>query len=301
MGNEIGESAAMGNDAISIDECPMAPHKETKKFKAKAPKVKSVPELRSNMKKGVSTQTWEDNGTEVVEGTNETAERPLPTVSGDEPPIQIGDRGYPLSIAAHHLIPGKDSLPESNIKKFVWATYNVIKNDIGYDVDGAENGVWLPTHQALSAGLGKAKTIVIQDDTHPEPTGPGMSYRQLSKRAKAPKENELELSTTKFIPTYTQLAMKELDAQFHDSHKPYSLKVIDRLDKYAVALNDKVGYCDECSKKGEPFSPPHGLVFILNSVSQYYQGKLKGPPTSWDREIYTSDWSLHYMSTSVID
>lgn len=300
MGAELKEGAAAGGGQEAKEKCPMAPHKEPKKFKAKAPKVKSVAELRRNMKSGTSTQAWVDKGSRVDKGTNETSERPQPSISGDKPAIRIDDRGYPLSVAAHHLIPGKASLPDSDVNKYVWKKHGEIENDIGYDVDGAENGVWLPTHQSLSRGLGKAKTIIIHDESNPAPTQPGLSYTELSKRAKAG-NHDPQAFTTKFIPLYTQLAMKKLNAQFHDSHSVYSMHVKKSLGTLAVSMNNRIGFCDECTKKGKPYKPPFGLVFRLNNMSQYYQGKLTGARSGWMKTIYTSDWSLYYMNNSLVD
>jgi len=293
------KAAAGGGDEAEAN-CPMAPHKKPKEFTAKAPKVKEVAELRRNMKAGTSTQAWVEKGDEVDKGTNKTSENPEPTFPGDKPPIQIEDRGYPLSVAAHHLIPGKESLPVSAIKRYVWAKHGEIENDIGYDVDGAENGIWLPTHQALSRGAGKAQTIIIHEEENPLETKPGLSYRKLSRRAKS-KRSDPEAFTTKFIPLYTQQAMKKMERQFHDSHSVYSRHVKKRLGKLAVKLDNRIGFCDECKTKGKPYPPPFRLVFKLNNISDYYQGKLKGPPSMWDKTVYTSYWALHYMDNPVID
>ena len=36
-------------------------------------------------------------------------------------PIVMGGKELPLSIAAHHVIPGKASLPKSELAKYIWA------------------------------------------------------------------------------------------------------------------------------------------------------------------------------------
>ena len=95
--------------------------------------------------------------------------------------------------------------------------------------------------------------------------------------------------------------MKKMGGQFHDSHSVYNTKVKKRLQKLAVDLNNRVGFCDECKEKGKPYPPPFDLVFKLNNISNYYRGKLDGAPSSWDRGIFTSNWAVYYIDNPVID
>ena len=143
---QLGEAVAVVAFSSSDEKCPMEPHKKAKTLTGKAPGVKSVPELRKSMGEGKSTRQWKQNGIDFEKAEHFDAEKKLPP-EYNEQPITIAEVKYPLSIAAHHLIPGKASLPQSTIKKYIWKSEGLIDGDIGYDVDGAENGKWLPTHQ----------------------------------------------------------------------------------------------------------------------------------------------------------
>jgi len=71
---------------------------------------------------------------------------------------------YPLQYAPHHLVPGNESLKGNPLVAFLGAdsvithfkdgVTSVIKDgkSIGYDVNRAENGVWLPSPYAISMG-----------------------------------------------------------------------------------------------------------------------------------------------------
>jgi hypothetical protein len=69
----------------------------------------------------------------------------------------VGDQEFPFVVAAHHLIPGNASLGESRLKKLMTKSSAAriagkarrIKNHIGYNVNGAHNGAWLPGNYAI--------------------------------------------------------------------------------------------------------------------------------------------------------
>lgn len=288
---QLGEAVAKIAFSSSTEKCPMEPHEKAKTLTGKAPEVKSVPELRKAMKDGKSTRQWKQNGDDFEKAEHFDAEK-VPQPEYDEKPIKIAGVKYPLSIAAHHLIPGKASLPVSMIKKYVWKSEGgVIDGDIGYDVDGAENGKWLPTHQTMSSKLGESQAIVIEDDTDPSKTI-GMSWAELSDRAKE-KEGNQQTYTELFLPRYTQQAMKLLNCQFHDSHSDYSTWVKVQLDKISVSIDVKSGLCDKC-KKNAIKTPPYSLVYRLNGLSRTCAGLLSGSPKNTWLRIYTSEFAAMY-------
>jgi len=278
-------------------ECPMAPHTKKEGFTGKAAKEKDVAKLRSSMEKGRSTRQWlqdESDSEKFTKDDNfDASKKPEPKF--DKDPIEILGETYPLSIAAHHLIPGKASLPVSELKKYLWKG-SVVDSDVGYDVDGAENGKWLPTHQTMSSKLGKSQAIVIEDEVKPSSTV-GMSWGALSDRAKEHAGNAVTYSQL-FLPRYTQQAMDVLNAQFHDAHSDYSTYVTDKLNKLAVRMAVKSGMCDEC-KKVAVKSPPYMLVYWLNSVSSSLDRTLSGKPKKKWSTVYTSKFSCMYQETPI--
>lgn len=294
---QLGEAVAKAAFSSDMSVCPMEPHKKAKTLTGKAKEVKSVPELRRSMIAGKSTRQWRQNGDDFeLAEHHDTQQKPPPEY--DQQPIEIAEVTYPLSISAHHLIPGKASLPVSTVKKYVWKSEGVIDGDIGYDVDGAENGKWLPTHQIMSSRMGDAQTVVIVDDTNPSRTR-GMSWAELSDRAKE-KEGSQQTYTELFLPRYTQQAMKLLNCQFHDGHDDYSRWVKGQLDKISLSIDLKSGFCDKC-KENAIKTPPYLLVYRLNRFSRTCAGLLSGSPTnSWSR-IYTSEFAAMYQRTPLPD
>lgn len=300
---EIGESAALALVRFEDAECPCE-HEKPGKVTGKPKGEKSVAELRRNMKAGTSTRQWVEKGGKYENGESQTDKDPLPgyeVIENGEKvgPIQIGDDRYPLSMAAHHIIPGKDALPKSDIRKFLWEAEGKTEGDVGYDVDGAENGVWLPTHAKLSSALGKSGEIQICDEDNPSQT---LSYADLSQRPPKRKEggewvevDDRSEAPLNFIETYTRQAMKLTGRQFHDSHSAYSGHVTKRLNKMHVKMCHLTKECPECQKaEGEKLPPPYGLVDRLNALSLLLRVKLLGPPASWVPPIFTSHHARGY-------
>lgn len=289
--SQIGEAVAIEAFSESGKTCPMEPHKKKKTLTGKAIEVKSVKDLRKAMKKGMSTRQWKQNGDDFVEAKHFDAEKKTPP-KYDKKPIEIAGKKYPLSIAAHHLIPGLDSLPKSSLKDYIWKSEGVIDGDIGYDVDGAENGKWLATHQIMSSKLGKKQDIVIEDDSNPTRTV-GLSWAELSKKAQEREENS-EKYNDLFAQRYSQQAMALLNSQFHDSHANYSEWVKDKLDNISYAIETFSGMCEECNKNKKK-TPPYSLVYRLNMLSKICDKFLSGPPRNSWRNIYTSRLSRLYI------
>jgi hypothetical protein len=204
----------------------------------------------------------------------------------DDNPIKIGDGSYPLSMAAHHIVPGKDSLPKSKLAKYIWKSEGKIFGDIGYHVDGAENGVWLPTHQSLSSKMSSGDILV--DGTQQKYAAAGKSGKRAEKSS----------GVAGFIRAYTQKAMDLTSAQFHDSHKQYSKKVMEKLDAIQVWILKASGDdCPDCEKAKSPdgkLPPPHLLAFRLNALSKYLRTFLIGPPVMWRAPLFTSRYAEEY-------
>ncbi|WP_437833867.1 AHH domain-containing protein [Sorangium sp. So ce1153] len=295
---EIGETTAFATFADG-DACPMEPHSDSKGFDGKKKGAKSVPQLREAMKTGRSTRMWTQSGENFQKSENKdkNLERPEPD-KGNSPldegkaPISICDQNYPLSIAAHHIIPGEASLPHSGLARFIWEENGLIKSDIGYDVDGSENGIWLPTHQIMSRAMGKAQKIVIHDEED-VPSQKGLSWEELSERAKS--HEDKATYTTLFLRRYTQQAMdfEGVQAQFHDAHSNYNTWVIERLNGIDAYIQSKIDMCEKCKGDGKK-APPYMLVFRLNTLSKTIRQILKAPPSRMWRIVYTSEFARMY-------
>jgi hypothetical protein len=185
-------------------------------------------------------------------------------------------REYALTCAAHHLIPAGASLKKStSLLKWI-KKGKQIKADIGYNVNGLQNGVWLPGNYAMRGIWGSLK------DGEDMPAGAGTDG-PLSEK---PQDN-------KFY--YAVKAMILVGGQFHDAHPKYSEFVLDCLNKIATAMVARKGFCPDCKDLKEPFPPPYKLALLLNGVSKRMKGYLVGGPGGWREDLVTSRFAAGYV------
>ena len=179
--------------------------------------------------------------------------------AGDSPPEL-----KPYIFAAHHLIPGNASFKKSDL--FTSGKYMIQEGNkegnIGYDINAAANGVWLP------GNYGQAD----------------WSMKTESQRS-----------------AYAFKVMERKSRQFHDAHVNYNEFISDVLQKIYDKLNaakdkETVLYCPE-SKDDEtkPKRALKGLVARLNTVSRRMSGFLTGNVSAWRQNIYTSRFAPMYM------
>lgn len=161
--------------------------------------------------------------------------------------IDCPDNGQPTEVlsAAHHCIPGNASLKKAiSLHKFMREDGPLkLANDIGYDVNHENNGVWLPGNYGVRAGKGHY-------------TKKWGGYNEL------------------FKEQYANLAMKAAGAQFHDAHSEYSEKVLDTLRKVAAKLGNPKDKCPICDKKLDKTRPPYGLVGRLDGISAKHRAMI---------------------------
>lgn len=189
---------------------------------------------------------------------------------GASPPRKLrvdGDEKEVIA-AAHHLIPGNAALAKSALfksSKYLWKDGKV-KGNIGYNVNSAANGVWLPGNYAV---------------------------RPWSSRDPA------------FQKKYAQAAMEAYQAQFHDAHRIYSkfvTKVLNKIYDKLEATESIV--CPESKKKSAPRDPQkdpplYDLVARLHTVSGRMRSLLAGPKKNWRQNVYTSRFAQDLMGGSL--
>lgn len=180
----------------------------------------------------------------------------------------IPEGEYGLTVAAHHLIPGDASLAPSKLKQYMTKGESVevntgsgtsnktIRKHIGYNVNGAHNGVWLPGNYYI-----RASTSPV----------PGTTWSELG-------ENPWCLN-------YVAAVTKATGGQFHDAHTQYSAAVEELLNKIALRLSRHE--CDDC-KTGE-INPPFQIKGRLYSLSAFFRSQVRRHPSGWKRPWFTSD------------
>jgi hypothetical protein len=200
---------------------------------------------------------------------------------------------YDLQYAPHHLIPGNASLKGSAVVPFMGdddtiadyvaeGTASKIKEgrSIGYDVNAADNGQWLPSPYALS----------MRNEWPSE-----KDVEVVKKR----KGIDLGPVTEAFKQAYVAAAIEESGAQFHMSHEPYSEKVQEILKAVGARLKllSDGSHCPIAKKskdKDGKFDPPYGLVARLNVLSDNMRRLVTG--SLWRPPLYTDGRTEAYAA-----
>lgn len=279
---QMGEAVALGEIDVDDWECPFS---HDKPGVVENELDTSASKLGTRMKNGTSTRLWDDSSG-TVKPAKITVGKQAATDAIAEPHEvfvaldHLGNSIYArFSVAAHHLIPGEASLPNSSLINYIEGGKSV-SSDIGYGINGRENGIWLPTHHALSQNM---PVLPFATEKH--------AYAELT-----PEGNEMVGS---FTHTYTQAVMVHANCQFHDDHTTatdYSNFVIKVLNKIqsnlATIKNYNCSKCQQAKSGGGKLPPPHRLVHRLNAVSGRLAGFLVGAPLGWRPPVYTSKHAM---------
>lgn len=282
---ELAEPIAIGVVNEWRGKCPF-PHKKSEKVENDL--TKDSKKLGTALDKGYSTRLWIVEGDEYKPKKQQVlkVKYPRTEIFTGRPPnkhqakvefLDDGDEYAPYSGAAHHLIPTYASFKKATrLMKYV-KQGSIISGDIGYDVNGAQNGIWLPTSTAFGRML-KAKLITVQGKKA------GTSFSRLS-----PDTKQL----------YKEAVMKKTSRQFHDAHPAYSqfvLGILRKLTLHMTNLQVKLDCkkCEEIKNNDKKVKPPYGLVDRLNSVGGRLRGKLTGGARGWRAPIFTSTSAKDY-------
>jgi hypothetical protein len=227
-------------------------------------------------------------------------------VAGRLVELESGPLDYPLTCAAHHLIPAQESLKGHSILNFMCqkeqdqdflsgknkatapVAGSLVWGSVGYNVNGSENGVWLPGNYAVGGGKGaveiwkskptdkrttystreatenwiRALDLAEQswtpnaDPNENEGPQPGESLADALMKANM---REYSLAGTNFDIkatnpkwAYVLAAMTTARGQFHDRHGYYSGEVKQYLTKvfnvYDQKYKDAKSATSKCKK-----------------------------------------------------
>lgn len=231
-----------------------------------------------------------------------------------------GMHRYPVTCAAHHLIPAQESLKRADtllkymIKEGAPEKVNdgtkkgICYADVGYDVNGSQNCIFLPgSYGVSSVGTGQwtsAPSVLgedWEDDSHNDNENVAKP-----KKCSSPKltgdRHQVHPENRKWL--YVKEVVKLAPGQFHDRHPDYSNEVLKVLDKIGGEYDDRLKKiqmktgCKKCQErfkklKDNGIPTPFVLVDRLNGVSKRLSTYLNG--RRWNLKMYTSKWGLAYM------
>jgi hypothetical protein len=188
---EMGELIAVELVADTIDQCPFDHSTE-------------APEDIENDLVGVGTTLGQKmtDGEGTRTGQTGLGKDPQPrdapghSLHNQEKPIWLPEYDpelFPLTCAAHHLIPAQASLRDSKLVK--WLVHGSVSSqtksgkgqgklshNVGYDVNGSQNGIWLPGPYALSTDAVKVAMAKAQKGAGPK----GKAQKAKERLATAP-------------------------------------------------------------------------------------------------------------------
>ena len=181
----------------------------------------------------------------------------------------IATGAYGFTLAAHHLIPGDASLAPSKLKPLMTEGQSVeviikggakkqktVRKHIGYNVNGAHNGVWLPGNYYI-----RASTSPIKD------------------------KSWSDLGSDPWCRNYVAAVSKVAGGQIHDAHTQYSSAVEELLNKIAAILMQHE--CEKC--EAADINPPFRIKARLYATSEALKSQVTAAPMAWKRPWFTSD------------
>jgi hypothetical protein len=201
---------------------------------------------------------------------------------------------YRLQYAPHHLIPGNESLKDNPLVAFL-GDDSVIKNfndegisskiieghSVGYDVNRAQNGVWLPSPYAVTMGsnLWGAEAGLVALESAEGPAAVDLVH--------------------KFRAAYVAESIARSGGrQFHMRHVKYSELVAGILEKIAQKMIVLAsGGCPLSGekKKGDKIEPPMGLPGRLDVISGQMKLLLTG--SVWRSPAFADSLTETYAAT----
>jgi hypothetical protein len=175
--------------------------------------------------------------------------------------IKVWGTTKDVSCAAHHAIPGNASLKKSQLfqsNEYLWKDGQANGN-IGYNINSAQNGIWLPGNYAVRPWSGKLEHVKRE---------------------------------------YALAAIDKWGCQFHDAHEEYSTEVEGVLNKLFEKLEDgETLWCPKKKNKPKPEERQnmYSLVARLHTVSGRMKRMLKLPLSNWRQNIFTSRFNQDYV------
>lgn len=186
------------------------------------------------------------------------------------------DHSTRIAAAPHHIIPG-DAVMSKVPALETWTTQskgNKIKEDIGYSIDCAKNGIFLPRYPDIF-GTKKTHQVTRADGTTAMVDGPSY-YGRGTWSALDPDEKKA-IAFYIMCETNLQLHQTSHGAKYiSDPNKSYNREAKDACVNLANFIKAKQMACPAGEQKSEPYDPPYGLVSLINSESDKLRRRMAG-------------------------
>jgi hypothetical protein len=212
----------------------------------------------------------------------------------------LEDRPVEMVATPHHLIPGNTSMKNSKVETWTRQSKGEIKQDIGYTIDGAPNGIFLPH---MPGNYWRKQVMARVRDS---PTAPWVTKKVPQAEAYGQTWGGLSDSTKESIQ-FTIMLETSLQAHFTDHDEPYvhtnpamnyDQECQDELDQLDDLMKAKALLCPEKGKPKPSFNPPYSLVGLINGKSQAIFTRITGRPRRWSSWISGAAHELTHQITT---
>ncbi|AGC48184.1 hypothetical protein MYSTI_06911 [Myxococcus stipitatus DSM 14675] len=178
-----------------------------------------------------------------------------------------------MSAAPHHIIPGNAAMAPSSLETWTRADKGKIKQDIGYTIDGALNGIFLPHLPEIYW----TKRIEHHGRKIPMAEYYGQKWLTLSEGSKQ------SIGFLIMRETYLQMHYTDHSAPY-DAGSPLSYD--DETKTACNRLGDLMeNFSRACERSKDADDgkhyPPYALVHRINLASERFRSRITGRPDSW--------------------
>jgi len=269
---QVAQPVAVAIDACSTD-CPFCKEDKLLDYKTKHGELKDEGVLRTNLRS--SAQITSDKAVGSI--------YPLPggndrTTGWEAKAGVLEDFAVKFAAAPHHIVPGDAAMEPSRVETWTCADKGgKIKQDIGYNIDCAQNGIFLPhlpeiyfTRHAPGSKTPMSKFY-------------GQTWKDLSESAKG--------SIGDVVMSETQLQMHYTDHSAPYAHVNPDMNYDDECTKECNDLADLMQlFADNAKCKDDTddkLRPPYPLVHMLNGISADVRIRITGFPYQWRSWVST--------------
>jgi hypothetical protein len=183
--------------------------------------------------------------------------------------VLLDSKKVDVPCTPHHLLPGA-VMSKSNLEKDGWTIKgSQIIEDIGYNIDSAKNGIWLPHLPAIHW----TKEVEVNGKKLKLNELYGLFSEIGDKQQLA--IGHILMGDTRLQMHYTGHGSTKKNA------KSYNKEALDRLDELAKLMKTFWSKKCEKGKSDDKIFPPYGLNLRINLQSLYLELRIKGAPRSW--------------------
>jgi hypothetical protein len=179
---------------------------------------------------------------------------------------------FPVKLAAapHHLLPGKASMAPSRVETWTLQDKAKIKEDVGYNIDCPQNGLFLPHLPEIYFTRHAPGTGVPMSEFY------GQTWSGLSASSKK--------SIGFLVMSETMLQMHYTDHDDPYVHVDNSQNYDDECKEECNHVADRMAAAEmtaKCQDDDGKLAPPYAIVHDLNLKSQEVRMRITGFPKRW--------------------